>query len=103
MHELGENQHTLSVYFGKYIRIASENTQVHLSKQDRSQLTDLASVCIDRELIKYDRLQYELVEWRNKCFDSKSLCTPRNTNAIDFNTLWNKLKYKNQSLSDDDT
>ena len=62
---------------------------------------DFASGCIDREVIKYGRLQDELLEWRNKCFESKSFRTPE-TNAIDFNTLWNELKYKNSCLSDDD-
>jgi len=48
VHELGASQHTLSVYCGRYIRITCENTQVHLSKKDWSQLLDLASACIDR-------------------------------------------------------
>ena len=88
-HELGDNQHTLSVYCGRYNRITSENTQVHLIKEDWSQLMDLESACIDREVIKYGTLQDELVECRNKCFDSKSFCTPPNMGAIDFNALWN--------------
>jgi len=102
VHELGDAQHTLSVYCGRFIRITSENTQVCLSKKDWSQLMDLASGCIDREVIKYGRLQDELLEWRNKCLESKSFCTPPETNAIDFNTLWNELKYKNSCLSNDD-
>jgi len=101
VHELGDPQHTLSVYCGRHIRITSENTQVHLSKKDRSLLLDLASACIDREVIKYGRHQEELAEWRNKCFESRSFCTPSDTNAFDFNTLWNELKYKNTSFSDD--
>ena len=48
-HELGNNQHTLSVYCGRYICITIENTQVHLRKKDWSQLMDLASACIDSE------------------------------------------------------
>ena len=36
--ELGDLQHTLSVYCGRYIRITSENTQVYLSKKDWSQI-----------------------------------------------------------------
>jgi len=32
VHELGDSQHTLSVYCGRYICITSENTQVYLSK-----------------------------------------------------------------------
>jgi len=83
------------------IRITSENSQVLLSKKDWSKLLDLASACIDREVIKYGRLQEELAEWRNKCFEFKSFCTLQDTNAIDFNTMWNEQKYKNTSLSGD--
>jgi hypothetical protein len=36
LHELGDLQHTLSVYCGRYVRITSENTQVCLSKNDWS-------------------------------------------------------------------
>ena len=61
VHELGDSQHTLSVYCGRYIRITSENTQVCLSKKDWSQLIDLASGCIDREVIKYGMLQDEIL------------------------------------------
>jgi len=68
VHELGDSQHTLLVYCARHICITSENTQVCLSKKDWSQLMDLASCCIDREVIKYGRLQDELSEWRNKCF-----------------------------------
>jgi hypothetical protein len=75
VHELGESRHTLSMYCGRYIRITSENTRVHLSKKGRSQLTHLASACIDRQVIKVMRLQDELVERRDKCVESKSFCT----------------------------
>ena len=56
------------VYCGRYIRITSENTEVHLTKKGWSQLMDLASACIDREVIKYGSFQGELIEWPNKCF-----------------------------------
>jgi len=59
----------MSVYCGRYIRIKSENTQEYLTKKDWSQLTDLASACIDRQVIKFCRLQDELVEWRDKCVE----------------------------------
>jgi hypothetical protein len=61
----------------------------------------LAIGCIIREFVKYGRLQNELLEWRTKCFAFTSFCTLSVTNAVDFNTLWNKLKYKNSSFSDD--
>jgi len=101
VHELGDPHHTLSVYCGRYIRITSEKIQVLLIKKDWSQLLDLAKACIDREIIKYGRHQEELAELRNKCFEYKSFCTPPDINAIDFNTLWKELNYKNTSLSDD--
>jgi len=61
---------------------------------------DLANAWIDRELIKYGRFQDKLVELCYKCFESKSFCTPPDINAIDYNTFWNEVKYKN-SCSDD--
>jgi hypothetical protein len=99
-HELGDSRHTLSVYCGRYIRIKSENTQVYLCKKNWSLLMDLASGCIDREVIKYGRLQDELLGWRNKCFESKSCCSPPDTNAVEFSTLWDELKFTNTSISD---
>jgi len=86
VHELGDSQHTQSVYCGRYIPITSEKTQVYLSKKKHwSQLIGLASGFIDREVIKFGRLQDELLEWCNKCFEYKYFCTPPETNAIDFN------------------
>jgi len=31
-----------------------------------------SNFCIDGHVIKFGRLQEELVEWRNKCFETKS-------------------------------
>ena len=91
VHELGVSRHTLSMYCERYICITSENTQVHLSKKDWSQLMDLASACIDRQVIKFCNLENELVDWRYKCVESKCFCTPPNKNAIDFDALWDEL------------
>jgi len=91
VYEFGDSRHTLSMYCWRYIRITSENTQVYLSKKHWSQMMDLASACIDRQLIKFCRLQDELVEWRDKCVESKCFCTRPNTNAIDFDSLWDEL------------
>lgn len=106
VHELGDSRHTLSMYCGRYIRITSEDTRVYLSKKDWSLLMDLASACIDRQVIKFGRLQDELVEWRNKCVESKSFADPPNTNAIDFETLYDELHHKaalfNKSYPDSD-
>jgi hypothetical protein len=60
---------------------------MYLSKKDWSQLMDLAIGCIDKEVIKYGRLQDVLSEWRNKCFESKSFFTPLDANAVDFNIV----------------
>ena len=77
MHELGDSRHTLSMYCERYIRITSENTQVYQITKVWSQLMDLASACIDREEIKFSRLQDELVEWRSKCAEAKCFYTSR--------------------------
>jgi len=63
VHELGDSRQTLSVYCGRYIRITSVNTQVYLSKTVWSQLMDLASACIDRQVVKFCRIQDEMVDW----------------------------------------
>jgi len=94
VHQLGDSRRTLSMYCGRYIRIASEKTQLCLSKKDWPQPKDLASACIDRQVIKFCRLEDELVEWRNKYFESKSFCQLPNTNAIDFETLYDELGYR---------
>ena len=89
MHELGDPRLTLSMYCGRYIRITSENTQVYLSKNDWSQQMDLP-VLAETGKINFCRPD-ELVEWRGKCVESKCFCTPPNTNAIDFDVLWDEL------------
>jgi hypothetical protein len=67
---------------------------VYLSKKDWKVLMELASSCLNRRIIKFGRLQDELVELRDKCFESKSFCEPPNTNAIDFESLYDELCYK---------
>ena len=75
--ELGDPRHTPSMYCGRYIRFTSEKTQVYLSRKDWSQLMDLASACIDRQMIKFCRLQDRLVECWFRCVQSKCFYTPR--------------------------
>jgi hypothetical protein len=94
VHELGDSRHTLSMYCGRYVRIMSEEAHVCLSKADWLYFMDLATYCIDKQVIKFGRLQDELMEWRNKCYESRSFCTPPNTNVIDFNALYDELSYK---------
>jgi len=60
---------------------------------------DLASACIDRQVIKFCRIHHELVEWRDKCVESKCFVDLQNTNSIDFDTLLDELTYKNQSCT----
>jgi hypothetical protein len=55
---------------------------------------ELASACIDRQVIKFCRLQDDPVEWRNKCVVSKSFADTPNTNAIDFKTLYDELSHR---------
>ena len=102
VHELGDSQHAVSVYCGRYIRITSENTQVYLSKKDWKVLMELASSCLNRRIIKFGRLQDELVEWRDKCLESKSFCEPPNTNAIDFESLYDELCFKTNLFNKSD-
>jgi len=61
VHKLGESRHTLSMYCGRYIHITCENTQVYLSKKDWPKLMGLASACIERDVVKFCRLEDVLV------------------------------------------
>ena len=90
VHKLGDSRQTLSMYYGRYIRFTTENAQVYLSKY-LSQLMDLASTSIDKQVIIFGGLQNELVEWRDKCVESNCFCTPPNTNDIDFDALCDEL------------
>ena len=67
VHELGDSSHTLSINCGRYVRITSETIQVLLSKRDWAYLTELASVCINKQGIRFSRLQDDLLQWWNKC------------------------------------
>jgi hypothetical protein len=84
VHELGDSRHNLFMYCGRYIRIKCENAQVVLNKTECSCLLELASLCLNRQIHKFFRLQEELLEWCNKCLEPNSFCTPPSTNAIDF-------------------
>jgi len=59
---------------------------------------DFAGGCIGKEVMKYGRLQDELLEWGNNFIESKPFCTLPDTNIIDFNILWNEVKYNNSSF-----
>ena len=91
VHELGDSQHTLSLHCVQYIRITSENVHVFLNKSEWSDLMELARTCMDRQIHKLFRLHEDLIEWRKKCYESNSYCTPPDTNVIDFETLYDEI------------
>ena len=78
----------------QYIRITSEITQVLLSNQDWACLMKLASACINRQVIKFSKLQDNMIEWWNKCLREKSFCTSPNTDDIDFDSLYDELNHR---------
>jgi hypothetical protein len=47
VHKLGDSRQTLSMYCGRYVRITSENTQMHLNK--RLVTADGFSKCLHRQ------------------------------------------------------
>jgi len=64
-------------------------------------LLDLANACIDREVIKYGRIQKNLQSGAISDLNPNPFFTPPDINATDFNTIQNELKYKNTPISDD--
>ena len=94
VHELGDSRHTLCFNCGRYIHIASENTQVLRSKNNWAYLMELASACINRQVMRFSILQDDLVEWWNKILREKSFCTPPNANGIDFDSFYNELSHR---------
>ncbi len=69
----------------------SEDVQVFLNKTEWSDLMELARTCMDRQILKLFRLHEDLIEWRKKCYESNSYCTPPDTNVIDFETLYDEI------------
>jgi hypothetical protein len=94
VHKLDDSRHTLTVYFGRYIRTTSEEVCVLLNKSEWSYLMQLAGSCRDRQILKLCNLHDDFIKWRNKCFEFNSFCTPPQTNAIDFETLYDEIMYK---------
>ena len=88
MHELSDSRDTLDLYCRRYIRITSDDVHVLLNKSQWEYLVELASSCIDREIMKLFKLHEDLIQWRNKCIESKSFCTLPKTSDIDFETLY---------------
>ena len=55
---------------------------------------ELASVCINREVIRFSRLQHDLVQWWNKCLQERAFSTPPDANGIDFDSLYDELSHR---------
>ena len=55
---------------------------------------ELASACIDRQEIRFSRLQDNLLESWNKCLRESSFWTPPNVNGIDFGSLYDELHHR---------
>jgi len=54
----------------------------------------LASVCINKQVIRFITLKDDLVQWWNKCLREKAFSTPPNANGIDFDGLYDELSHK---------
>jgi len=54
-------------------------------------LIELASACVDRQVIRFSILQDDLVEWWNKCLRERSFCTPPNAKGFHFDCLYDDL------------
>jgi hypothetical protein len=82
---------------------------VLLSKKDWAYLKELASVSINKQAIRFSRLQDDLLQLWNKCLQEKALSTPPNTNGINFDSLYDELSHrtslfnKNNPDSDSDS
>ena len=94
VHELGDWSHTLPIHCGRYVRIVTKNIQLLLSKNEWTYLMEIASACINRQVIWFSRLQDDLVTWWNKCLQERALSTPPDANGIDFDSLYDELNHR---------
>ena len=94
LHELGDSSHTLSINCGLYVRVTSKIVQVLLSIKERSYVMQLASACINRQVIRCSRLQDDLVQWWNKFLQERAFSTPPDVNGIDFDSLYDELSHR---------
>ena len=62
VYDLGDLHHTLSMHCGLYIRIMSEDVQVFSNKSEWSDLMELASTFMGRQILKLFRLHDDLIE-----------------------------------------
>ena len=59
---------------------------------------DLASSCIKGQILQLFHVNREIVEWSEKCHESKCFCTPPQISGIDFKTMYYQLMPKNYVL-----
>jgi hypothetical protein len=85
--ELGDLCHTLSMHCGRHIRFMSYDVQLFLNKSEWSDLMELASSYMDRQILKQFKLHDDMIEWSNTCYESTSFGTPPDTYSIEFETL----------------
>jgi hypothetical protein len=95
VHELGDSRHTLSMHYEWYLRFMCEDIQVLLNKSESSDLMELASNFMHRQILKIFRLHEEMIKWRIKCSNSNSYCTPPNTNVIDIEIFYGEIMLHN--------
>ena len=55
---------------------------------------EIASACINRQIMRFSRLQDELAQWRNKCLQGSAFSTPPDASGIDFDNLYDELSHR---------
>ena len=93
-HELGDSCHTLDLHCRICIHITSDDNHVLFNKSQGAYLMELACSCIYRQITKVFKLHDKRIQWRNKCLQTQSFCTPPNTSVIDFEKLCDEKMYK---------
>ena len=78
------------IHCGRYVRITTKNIQVFISKKEWAYLMELASACLNRQVIIFSRLRDDLVQWWNKCLQERAFSTPPDANGIDFDSLYDE-------------
>ena len=55
---------------------------------------EFASACINRQVIRFSRLQDDLVPWWNKCLQERAFSRTPDANGIDFDSLYDELSHR---------
>jgi hypothetical protein len=69
----------------------THNNKVHLDETEWICLTHLTSCCLNTQLHELNILYFELKQWQDNVNNCKELCTPKSTNLIDYETLYDEL------------